>query len=179
MNPPRISSIFKNTPVQLLFLTIALIFVLRVVLIPSIAQSAQERELDDQVPKHLPIRVSVKAEKQKAFKELKNEHWMADLAIEVKNTGSKPIYNLVLGVVLPEVTMPDGNKYGFSLHYGRTESGDPMTSAKPEDVPIKPGETHVFTIPAHIVRGWENYSRREKIMPPKKLPNSSSGDRFK
>lgn len=169
MNRQRISNVFKNTFVQVLLLTVAVILVLRVVLIPSIAQSTSERELDDQVPKHLPITIGIKADKEKAFKELKNEHWMGDLEIEVKNTGNKPIYLLVLGFVLPEVTMPDGNKYGFSLHYGRAESGDPMSLAKPDDVPIKPGETHIFRIPKHTVRNWEDFSRREKITPPAKV----------
>ena len=136
---------------------------------PSVAQSAQERELDDRVPKHLPITIKIKTEKERAFKELKNEHWAGDFELEVKNTGSKTIYFLVLGLVLPEITMPDRNPYGFSLHYGRSELVEITASVTPEDISIKPGETYVFKIPAHQIAGLEDYIRREQIQPPKKV----------
>jgi hypothetical protein len=54
----------------------------------------EERQLEDAIPKHVPIKVKIKAEKEKAFKDLHNEKWLRDLEIEVTNTGTKPIYFL-------------------------------------------------------------------------------------
>src|SRR6267142_246433 len=71
-------------------------------------QPKEERELEDTIPAHVPIKVKIKAEKEQAFKDLSNEHWVRDLEIEVKNTGTKPIYFLHLQLHL-ETTGPDGN----------------------------------------------------------------------
>src|SRR5215212_7843902 len=75
----------------------------------SVAQSTEERELENTVPKHLPIKVKIKKEKEKAFKDLKNEKWLRDFELEVMNTGDKPIYFLSLSISLPEIKAPDGN----------------------------------------------------------------------
>jgi biopolymer transport protein ExbD len=56
----------------------------------SIAQSTEERELENTLPKHLPIKVKIKKEKEKAFKDLKNDKWLHELEIEVTNIGDKP-----------------------------------------------------------------------------------------
>ena len=80
---------------------------------PSVAQSSEERELEDRIPKHLPIKVKIKKEKEKAFKDLKNEKWIRDFELEVTNTGDKPIYFLDFILSLPEITAPDGNEIGF------------------------------------------------------------------
>jgi len=66
--------------------------------------------------------------------------------------------------------MPDGNPYGVSLRYGRIEFvSAPGTVPTPDDVPIDPGETYVFKIPNYKVDGWEMWSAKEKIPPPKKV----------
>jgi hypothetical protein len=75
----------------------------------------------------------------------------------------------VLGFVLPEIKMPDGNPYGFSLLFGRSEFADVMTSAKQDDVPIKPGEIYVFKIPEHQALGLEEYMKKQQIEAPKKV----------
>jgi len=62
----------------------------------------EERELEDKIPKHLPIKVKIKAEKEKEFKDVDNPHWARDFELEVKNTGTKPIYRLGLLLLLPE-----------------------------------------------------------------------------
>jgi len=150
-----------------------LIFLASVLLIkgmstPSGAQSPEERELDNTVPKHLPIKVKIKKEKEKAFKDLKNEKWLRDLELEVTNTGDKPIYFLDLTVVLPEITTPNGYNVMFGLHYGRIALGDIKTKAEPDDIPIKPGETHVFGL-SHKQAAWEVFKNKKNWLQPKKL----------
>jgi hypothetical protein len=132
------------------------------------ASPKEERELEDTVPKHVPIKVKIKAEKENAFKDLNNEHWVRDLEVEVKNTGTKPIYFLHLQLHL-ETKGPDGNGVGFVLLYGRSDLIEITAPLKPEDLPIRPGETHIFTIAERYVRGWERIVREDKVQQPKKV----------
>lgn len=147
----------------------ALLLLMRMMSVQRIVQAQGERVLDLRVPEHLPIKIKVTGEKNNAFKDVNNEHWAQDFELEIKNTGDKPIYFLLLVFTLPEVKMPDGNLYGFSLHYGRTDFISVTTSSTPEDIPIKPGESYVLKIPKHQVEGWESYSLREQIPQPKKV----------
>lgn len=151
-----------------LLIFLASVLLLKGISIPSTAQSTDERVLEDTIPKHLPIKVKIKKEKEKAFKDLKNEKWLRALEIEVTNTGDKPIYFLDLLVRLPEVTAPNGHNVAFSLYYGRAALGDITTKAEPDDVPIKPGETHVFSL-AHKQEAWESFKDKEKWPQPKKI----------
>lgn len=75
----------------------------------------------------------------------------------------------MLIVDLPDTKGPDGNIVGWDLHYGRTDLIQLTESLKPEDVPIRPGETHVFTIADRFVRGWERIAREGKVHRPKKV----------
>lgn len=169
MNPQSISrnDVSKGLFLLSLFCLISFLFI-KSVQISSIAQS-EERVLEDTIPKHVPIKVKIKKEKEKSFKDLKNDKWVRDLEIELTNTGDKPIYFLSLILVLPEIVGTTGYNVGFALHYGRPELGDIITKAGPDDIPIKPGETYTFKIAQSLVRGWESESREQKWQPPKKV----------
>lgn len=135
---------------------------------PSVAQSNEERAFEDKTPKHLPIKIKLKKEKEKGFKDLNNEKWVDDLQLELTNTGNKPIYSLHFTVVLPEITDETGHNRGFVLHYGRAALGNVEIKAEPDDVPIKPGETYVFQISKGQVLSWENFMRKRGKLQPKK-----------
>jgi hypothetical protein len=154
---------------QVLLCCLAVLFLVRVVLVPSTAQSTGERELEDRIPKHLPIKVKIKKEKEKAFKDLKNEKWLRDFQLEITNTGDKPIYFISLSITMPELTMPDGNNVGLVVHYGRGQLIDIETKAGPDDIPIKPGETYVYSFPDIQVVSWDNFRQRDNAPDPKKL----------
>jgi hypothetical protein len=158
---------------QLLFLCLVLVFLMKADVTPAIAQSAEERELEINIPKHLPIKVGMKEEKEKAFKDLKNEKWLRDFELEITNTGDKPIYLLSLiittEIIAPFQIGPDVNKMGFSIHYGRSELGDIETKAAPDDIPIKPGETYVFRFPDREQLDWDRFRKRENKPDAKKL----------
>lgn len=172
------SSQLRSSLIKFGFLfSILMVFILLMkgAFVPGSAQSEKAqgndgRQLDDLVPKHLPIKIKIKAEKEAAFKDLKNSHWARDFELEVKNTGDRPIYFLSLVFSLPEIRMPDGNLYGFSLSYGR---GDFITNAttvpNEKDVPIKPGETYVFKVPNHRISNWEKFQERDNIKQPKRI----------
>jgi hypothetical protein len=130
-------------------------------IVSSTAQSAQKegRELEDKIPKHLPIKVKVK--------NLQNEKWARELEVEVKNDADKPIYFLNMYLILPEAKSPDGKEIGFPLRYGRIELIKFDTPVEPTDVPIQPGATHVFKIAEKNLKGWE--SLKENKPDPKKF----------
>ena len=54
-----------------------------------------ERQLEDSIPKHVPLKVKVKKEKEAGFKDLKNEQWAREFELEVTNTGTKPIKHVI------------------------------------------------------------------------------------
>jgi hypothetical protein len=136
-------------------------------LVMSHAQS-DERVLENQIPEHLPIKAKIKKEKEESFKDVKNEKWVREFELEVKNTGDKPIYFLYLMLILPEITV-GGNKLAFPLSYGRPEIGDIKTKANEDDIPIEPGETHVFKIHPGQVPAWEKSVSEEGRPQPRKV----------
>jgi len=165
MNPHKIISHLKNLKPTVLVavLLAAFVAVCAVGIVSSTAQSTQkeERELDDKIPKHLPIKVKVK--------NLNNEKWAQEVEVEVTNTGNKPIYYLRLSLYFVDVKMDSGNEIGFPLRYGRPELVDLSNRAIPEDVPIQPGETYVFKTIRGLALGWEKFRSKHKKPHPKEV----------
>jgi hypothetical protein len=165
MNPHRIASRlpqFKST-VLVVALFAALVTVGVVGIASSTAQSTQkeERELEDKIPKHLPIKVKVK--------NLNSEKWARDVEVEVTNTGNKPIYFLLLSLYFVDVKMDNGDEIGFPLRYGRLAMVDVKVRAIPEDIPIQPGETYVFNARKGLAVGWEKFRTKNNKPHPKKV----------
>ena len=138
--------------------------------IASFKKSVQEeeRELEDQLPKHLPIKIKIKAGKEKGFKDLKNDFWARDFVLEVKNIGDKPIYFLSLNL-WSDVKAASGQFIVFGLVFGQIELGDIRVKAQPGDMSIKPGETYGFPIHPGELEAWEFMNRKENRPPAKKL----------
>ena len=113
----------------------------------------QERVLENKTRKDVPIRLKIKKEKEKSFKDFKNEKWVREFELELTNTGDKPIYYVFLDLIT-DVKM-GGKPLGFSLRYGRSALGDLVSKAQPDDVPIKPNETYTFKIHPGQIPAWE------------------------
>jgi hypothetical protein len=154
--------------VLLLFVLVVLtIFLMKPPGTSSVAQVKEERVFENAIPKDVPIKIKIKTEKERSFKDLKNEKWLSQFELELTNTGDKPIYFIY-------ITMGTGVKWGGTgdelvspLHYGRAELGDIVTRAGPDDVPIKPGET--FVLKMGEVPGWEMGVRQKLFDQSKKL----------
>jgi hypothetical protein len=131
--------------------------------------SANERQLDDKLPKHLPIKIKIKAGKESTFKDLNNERWFRDLELEVTNTGVKPIYFLALLLELPELASETGRKLGYPLFYGRSELADFTAKVVAEDVPLEPGNSYTFKIQSKWANGMERMRARIKKPAPKRV----------
>lgn len=127
-----------------------------------------ERQLEDLIPKHVPIKIKIKKEKEAGFKDLNNEKWAREFELEVTNTGTKPIYFLYLYVVT-DVKAAAGFRIVFPLYYGRDELGDIRTKAEPTDIPIQPGESVSLKIHPSMLNAWD-YKRKKENRPfPKHL----------
>lgn len=111
-----------------------------------------ERKFENTVPEHVPIKVRLRSEK--SFKDLKNKDWARELEIEVKNTGSKPIYYVYVVLTMPEIKV-QGHELSMRTKYGRKELALPETSIEPSDVPIPPGGVITLRLPEDQVRGYE------------------------
>lgn len=132
------------------------------------ANDDAERKLEDEIPKHIPLRIKIKKEKEKDFKDLKNEKWARDFELEVTNTGEKPIYFLSV-YLFTDVKAAKGYDIAFPLSYGPVEFGDVRVKARPNDVGILPGETVALKIHPGNLAGWEIRNREEKRPQPKKI----------
>jgi len=131
------------------------------------ATMSQGREINAAVSPDLPVRI-VAIRNLHVGKDLRVEHWFRDLEIEVRNISPKPIYFIDLHVRFPDVDM-DRGKLRFPLRYGRIELAKFDAPLTPDDVPIMPGGTHVFKVPASMsVRGFE------VLMSERKIPESAT-----
>ena len=72
-----------------------------------------ERQLEDSIPKHVPLKVKVKKEKEAGFKDLKNEQWAREFELEVTNTGTKPIKHVIFSCAF---ILLDANAHQGVLH---------------------------------------------------------------
>ena len=155
MNPRRIFSRFSNRSMAALkavvLSSVALMSVVGVV--SSTAQTQdEEREVENRLPEHLPIKLKVRNPEK--VKDLKNQKWLGEIELEVKNVGTKPIYYLTMTLILPDVKV-NGVTVGYQLTYGRGDLVSLKEPVRPEDVPLLPGESYVFKVGERSVRGYE------------------------
>ena len=126
----------------------------------SSSAALQERVFENKIPTHIPIKIKIKKEKEKSFKDLKNGKWLSQFELEVTNTGDKPIYFLYIMLGTNVKDKADGLELMFPLSYGRPELGSIVTKATSEDVPIKPGEAMYLSLGE--VPGWEKGVREKR-----------------
>lgn len=127
-----------------------------------------ERLLEDKIPKNVPIKIKIRKEKEKAFKDTKNEKWADDFELEVTNTGTKPIYYLYL-LMVTEVRASGGYRIVFPLTFGKTELGNFRERAGEEDIRIAPGDSTILKIHPGQLAGYGKRQREENRPHPKKM----------
>jgi len=142
-----------------LVLSVAGVLIMALCLTPSSA-ALQERIFENKIPAHIPIKIKIKKEKEKSFKDLKNEKWLREFELEVTNTGDKPIYFLYIMLGTNVKDKEDGLELMYPLTYGRPELGSIVTKATSDDIPIKPGETQILRLGEVPV--WEQGVREKR-----------------
>lgn len=123
----------------------------------QVSSADDERRFSVEIPERLPIKVKLKSEK--SFKEVENKKWLRELEIEVKNTGTKPIYYVALSIDLPDVYV-GGPLLTIGMQYGRKDLFYPETPVEPGDVPIMPGGSITIRPSAQSTKAFE-YHRDE------------------
>src|SRR5262245_44208304 len=132
-------------------------------------QPAEERQIENKIPSHLPIKVKLRAEKEKAAKDLANERWHRDLELEIKNTGEKPIYYLSIIVQIPEITL-GGNPVSVHIRYGEHSLFDDSKGrANADDVPIQVKQTIFLGLDEESAKAWEQWQKKEEWLQPKNV----------
>ncbi|MGB9182041.1 MAG: hypothetical protein WCB68_22625 [Pyrinomonadaceae bacterium] len=152
-----------------------LTFFLALLFVPSsvAAQSAQDdarapawdkRQFVIAVSRNVPV--EVKLLKEESFEDMSNVNWARDLEIKVKNTGSKPIYFIYVTLEMPEVFFFN-TQYAIQLHYGRADLVRLTAPTKPDDIPIQPGGSTIFTIPKSSLEMYEMNREQEHLANPR------------
>jgi hypothetical protein len=170
MNANGLRSMFRRQNLAALIVLLLFSFVAVCGFVASRAQESPpegERELEEKIPKHLPIKVKIK--KPEKLKDAKNEEWLGELEVEVTNTGAKPIYYLYISVFLPDVFAPTGHPFALGLKYGRTALVALDEPIRPDDVPILPGGVVVLKVPAEQAELWKRGRERGDRPNPKKI----------
>jgi hypothetical protein len=158
----KASLVLPKTLVVLFVLVMVAIWLMKSPQTSISAGTQGERVFENAIPENAPIRINIKKEKEKSFKELKDEKWVEEFELEVKNVGEKPIYFIYINL-LSDVKV-GGSTLIFPMVYGRAELGDIITKAGPDDPFIKPGEMYVFKIHPGQIQGWEK-GVRDKSWP--------------
>ena len=159
----KTAAVIAKVILLLFVLMMVAIFLMKPSLPSSVSRAAQgERVFENAIPENAPIRIKIKKEKEKSFKDLKDETWVREFELELTNIGDKPIFFVYIHLIS---NVKIGNSpLMFALVYGRAELGDIITKAGPNDESIKPGETYVFKIHPGQVPAWE-MSLRDKSHP--------------
>jgi hypothetical protein len=119
-----------------------------------IERKPSRRLFENRIPEHLPIKVKIKWERERKFRDLANDNWARDLELEVKNIGEKPIYHLWFVLEVPEAKIADSHQV-FVIMYGRMELADLNNRPTADDIPINPGETRMLPIEEVGIKGWD------------------------
>jgi hypothetical protein len=124
------------------------------------------RAVVNALPPRLPLKVVVK--NRELVADPKNESWLRDLEVEVTNTGSRPVYFVSLLLLLPGAKM-GGLQPVYKLRFGNPALGSFTAIARPEDVPLAPGESAVVKVSEGEALMWEKWRARGAATEPQKL----------
>ncbi len=95
--------------------------------------------------------------------------WIKDVEVEIENRSNQAIYYVRVTLSFPDVpksTELDGIPRGLStaLAYGRKEFfAHPRELARPEDIPINPGEKAVLRLDQPRSEGLKHYLNRHNV----------------
>ena len=139
-------------------------------LVESATPQATKRSFESKIPSYVPLKIKIKKEKEEKALDLNNKNWFRDIEIELTNSSDKPIYFLSLFVEMPDLPQdrPGVNRV-FLLRYGRGDFIEQNTKPIPEDIPIKPKDTHTFVIDENQMVGYEAWRTRNNTKDPVKL----------
>jgi len=170
-------SLRKLTPLFRLFVASLIVAIALVLLFKGSSDSTraqqsagapQERQVENMIPKHVPIEVKLSKEKEKNWKDLQNENWAKDFELEITNTGEKPIYYLQL-MLFFDVPNEYRDDLVAAIVYRNPGFKNMRYIATADDVPIKPGESKGFTLHRGEWLAWDNLRHEQHLRLPTKV----------
>jgi hypothetical protein len=96
----------------------------------------------------------------KSIRNHRRKTWVRDLEIEVTNITKQSIYFIEIDLKFPEIIL-DGLPVSEDFTFGRRELIDWAERPKPEDVPLKPGESYTFKFSPIRQKIMEGFLKRE------------------
>ena len=158
MNPLRVGLITFAKLLQLLLISVTVIFLVKGILIFTSAQStpSEERKFKKREYVGMPVRV-------RKVKNLQSETWHNDLEIEVENVSNKPIYFINAVLEFPDDRAPNGSS-GILFKFGNIENMDIRRIANTEDERLDPGEKVTLVV--------DNIYRKGLLARQKKYPHN-------
>lgn len=169
MNAHNLHGAFRryNLAPFLILLLSALVIVYGFAASGAQAPPQSEREFENAMPAHVPLKVKLKSEK--SFKDLKNKGWARELELEVKNTGGKPIHYLYVILLMPDVLLEGGVPLSFRVSYGRSWLADANTPLRPDEPPIPPGESVTLKVEEKRWKAYEMMREEKKRADPRRV----------
>jgi hypothetical protein len=157
----KLSPVFRLVFASLI-LAIGLVLLFKGASGPMNAQSPspQERQVENTIPKHVPLDVKLTKEKEKNWKDLKNENWARDFELEITNTGDELIYTVGIRLYFDVSNQPQDFPFADIL-YGRPEISRLGSKPTADDVPLKPGESKTLRLQPGDTK-WLEWGRRQK-----------------
>src|SRR5881394_75142 len=95
----KTSALFAKSLLLLFALLMVGIFLMKAPVTSSIARVQEERVFENEIPENAPIKIKIKKEKERSFKDLKDESWVREFELEVINTSDKPIYFIYINLI--------------------------------------------------------------------------------
>jgi len=152
-------------------LAIGLLLLFNGASVPISAQqsaSQPERQVENLIPKHVPLEVKLSKEKEKNWKDLENENWAKDFELEITNTGEKRIYYLQL-MLFFDVPTVQRAVWSTAIVYRNPGFKNMRYIATADDVPIKPGESKRFRLHRGNVVDWDRLHLEQHLRLPTKV----------
>ncbi len=150
---PRSFGVIKRF-LPLLILVLFSVFVVRMMRDQTCAQSEYglNRKLKVKGFKDMPLEIT-------AIRNLESDDWVDELRIDVKNTGTKPIY-FIYGHISPTDDGIGNDEVSVSFFFGKFENLDIKRLAEPTDPHLNPKETFTYSVAETEREGARNQYKR-------------------
>lgn len=140
--------------------TLVTLIALITIIAAQVCVAQSERNGEDDAPRTLELfEVGYKLPIEiVAIRNLRSKHWMRDLELEIRNVSAKPVYEVYIGLLLPDDNYITPERfYGIYLQYGPTRLVNPRNRPSADDKPISPGESVVLKVDEKLWMGYEQH----------------------
>jgi hypothetical protein len=158
----KLTVLARRDITRLILIGIASVLLLSTFALVQSASQLTKRSIENKVPSHVPLKITIKSVKETRIKDPNNKNWFRDLEIDITNTSDKPIYYLNLFVEMADVTSETGATMMFPIFYGRADFVDFNMKPLPDDIPLLPKQTYTYVLSEKKAMAWEAWLKRNR-----------------